>query len=69
MFNLCNSFTWEPQKVVIAERFHFYKRHQAVGESIVDYVAELRKLATHCDFKDNLDDALRDKFICRLQAQ
>ena len=51
---------YEPQKVVIAERFHFYKRHQAAGESIVDYVAELRKLATHCDFKDNLDDALRD---------
>ena len=46
---------YKPQKVVIAERFHFYKRHQAVGELIVDYVAELRKLATHCDFNSFTD--------------
>ena len=60
---------YEPQKVVIAERFHFYKWHQAAGESKVDYVAKLRKLATHCDFKDNLDDALRNKFICGLSKE
>ena len=26
-------------------------RAQAIGESITEYVAELRRLATHCDFK------------------
>lgn len=60
---------YEPQTVVVAERFHFYQRQQAAGESISDYVAELRKLAIHCDFKDNLDDALRDKFICGLSKE
>ena len=39
---------FEPQKVVIAEHFHFYQRNQLAGESISVYVAALRKLATHC---------------------
>ena len=37
---------YEPTRVQIAERFNFRKRNQAVGESIADYEAALRKLAT-----------------------
>ena len=33
------------QKVVMAERFHFHRRQQAVGENVADYVAALGKLA------------------------
>ena len=31
------------------------------------YVAELKKLATHCNFGVNLNEALRDKLVCGLQ--
>lgn len=32
---------FEPQPVVIAERFRFHRRDQAPGESVAQYVAEL----------------------------
>ena len=51
----------------IAERFRFYKRNQHEGESILSYVAELRKLATHCNFGGNLNEALRDRLVCGLR--
>ena len=33
---------FDPKPLVIAERFHFHRRDQAPGESISNYVAELR---------------------------
>ena len=55
---------------IIAERFHFYRRDQQTGESISEYLAELRKLATHCHFKaDLLEEALQDRFVCGLRRE
>ena len=51
----------------ILERFRFYKRNQHEGESILSYVAELRKLVTHCNFGGNLNEALRDRLVCGLR--
>ena len=49
---------------VTAERFRFYKRQQNEGENtLVSYVAELRKLIEHCNFGDYLNDALRDRLV------
>ena len=45
---------------MIAQRFHFHKCDQLEGGSIADYDARLRKLATHCNFADHLEEALRD---------
>ena len=56
-----------PKPLVIAERFRFHKRDQKNGESIPVYVAELRKLSEHCDFKVNLNDALRDRLVCGIK--
>ena len=56
-----------PKPLGIAERFRFYKRNQHEGESILSYVAELRKLATHYNFGGNLNEALRDRLVCGLQ--
>ena len=56
-----------PKPLEIAERFRFYKRNQHEGESILSYVAELRKLATHCNFGGNLNEALRDRLVCGLR--
>ena len=57
------------RKWIIAERFHFYQRNQLAGESIAGYVAALRKLATHCEFEEKLQEALRDKFMCGLRKE
>ena len=51
---------------MIAERFYFHRRNQSATESIAEYVAELRRLATHCEFGDYLNDALRDRLVCGL---
>ena len=60
---------YKPKRAVIAERFHFHKRDQVMGESIADYDAALRKLATHCKFKGYLHDALCDWFVCGLHNE
>ena len=63
---------FEPTPSVIAERYRFHRRDQASGESIADYVAELRKLTTHSKFeetKDFLQESLRDRFVCGLRSE
>ena len=60
---------YEPQPLVIAERFHFYKRAQSTGESLADYLAELRRLARMCDFGAFLNEALRDRFVVGMKSE
>ena len=60
---------FEPKPLVIAEHFHFHKRNQAAGESVAQFIAELRRLARHCEFKTFLEEALRDRFVCRLSSK
>ena len=48
---------FEPKPLKIAERFNFYRRNQLPNESIAAYMAELHKLATHCQFGESLDEA------------
>ena len=49
---------FELKQSVIAERFHFHKRDQVAGESITDFDAALRKLATYCNFAENLEKTI-----------
>ena len=51
-----------PKPLEIAERFRFYKGNQP-GETVLAYVADLKKLATHCNFGANLREALRDTLV------
>ena len=60
---------YNPKKLVIAERYHFYQRNQKTTESISEYIAELRQLAIHCEFQNFLDEALRDKLVCGLKSE
>ena len=55
-----------PKPLVITERYCFHKRDQLPGESIVIYVAELRRLARHCNFGSKRDDCFRDRLVCGL---
>ena len=58
---------YEPKPIVITERFHFHRRNQATDESVAEYVAELRRLATHCQFGEYLEEALRDRLVCGMR--
>ena len=60
---------FEPKPIIIAERFHFHKRNQAAGESVAQFIAELRRLARHCDLKTFLNEALRDRLVCGLSSK
>lgn len=64
---LTKHFSLKP--LVIAERFRFHKRNQEEGESVTMFVASLRKLAEHCEFKDVLNNTLRDRLVCGLRNE
>ena len=40
-----------------------------MGESIAEFYAALRKLAIHSKFGTQLDDTLRDRFVCGLRQE
>eukprot|EP00731_Ephydatia_muelleri_P019911 Em0012g736a len=44
-------------------------RNQGVGESIAEYVTELRRLSTRCKFDDCLEQVLRDRLVCWLRNE
>ncbi|KAL7834748.1 hypothetical protein SRHO_G00289950 [Serrasalmus rhombeus] len=58
-----------PKPLIIAKRFRFHKRNQGEGETVAQYVAVLKKLSEHCEFRAYLEDALRDRFVCRLKCE
>ena len=60
---------YDPQPLVIGERFKFYQRSQKPGETIADFIADLRRLSIRCDFDDFLDQALRDRFVCGVRNE
>ena len=61
---LKNHFKLKP--LVLAERYYFHTRCQKPTETITEYVAELCRLATHYEFGEYLNNALRDRFVCGL---
>ena len=60
---------YDPEPIVIAKHFHFYQRSQGASESISDYVANLRRLASCCKFGGFLIEALRDRLVCGMQSE
>ena len=60
---------FKPKHVKIAKRFRFYKRNQQPGETMSEYVAELRRLATTCEFRMFLNKALCDRLVCGLREE
>ncbi|XP_061878364.1 uncharacterized protein K02A2.6-like [Entelurus aequoreus] len=60
---------FSPKPIVIAERYRFHKRDQGEGETITQYVTDLKKLSEHCEFGAYLQDALRDRLVCGLNSE
>ncbi|KAF7643879.1 hypothetical protein LDENG_00231610 [Lucifuga dentata] len=48
---------------VVVEQHMFRKRVQGPNESILQYIAALRDLASTCDFGEMCKDMIRDKFV------
>ena len=61
---------FKPTRLTIAERYRFHSAVQQQGQSIADFIRELKKLAGTCEFtNEQLNDNLRDCFICGLRSQ
>ena len=45
---------------IIVQRYKFNSCVRAADESVAMYVAALRQIAEYCDYKDSLQDILRD---------
>ena len=60
---------FKPQHVEIAERYKFFKCLQQPGQTVPDYVAQLRSKAKDCNFGAYLETALRDQLVCGLNNE
>lgn len=59
----------EPQRSEIAERHVFRLRRQLPGESLSEYLQNLKHLASTCNFGLNLEENLRDQFVSGLGSE
>lgn len=59
----------EPQRSEIAERHVFRLRRQRAGEPLVEYLQDLKHLASTCNFASNLQENLRDQFVSGLASE
>ena len=50
-----------PRENPIVERYHFHKRTQRPGETVLQYVSALRTLAATCKFGPSQDEMIRDR--------
>lgn len=55
---------FSPAPSTLMERFRFNNRSRREGETLGQFVAALRGLASGCAFGDQLDSLLRDRFVC-----
>lgn len=52
----------------IVQRYKFNSRFRREGESVATFVSELRSLAEFCNFGATLDNMLRDRLVCGINA-
>ena len=57
-----------PKRNLIVERSQFNMRSRKRGESVSQYMAELRRLSQYCEYGDSLDSMLRDRLVCGIKA-
>ena len=60
---------FNPKPSSIVQRFRFNSRVRKEGESVADFVAQLRLLSEHCQFGDTLSDMLRYRIVCGINDQ
>ncbi len=60
---------FNPLPSVIVQRYKFNTRIQQPGETTAEFVAELRRLAQHCEYGATLEDMLRDRLVCGIKDE
>lgn len=55
---------FNPKPSEIVQRFKFNSRNRKNGETVMEYVAVLRKLAQDCNYGDKLSEMIRDRLVC-----
>ena len=53
-----------PRPLSVVYRCKFNSRFRQQGETIQQYVADLRNLSEHCEFGDQLEKMLRNPLVC-----
>ena len=56
-----------PKRLPIAERYRFHNCIQHKGERVSNYVANLKHLASTCNFGTHLNEAPSDRLVCGLR--
>ena len=58
---------FKPEVNEIPERYKFFLESQKSGQSIKEYVVDLRRIASNCNFGTFLESALRDRLVFGLR--
>lgn len=56
------------KKNVTVERHKFFSREQIEGETIDQYVFELRRLSQSCEFKNMNEELIKDRLVCGVNS-
>lgn len=59
---------FDPKKCVYAERYKFYSAKKESHESVLEYAARLRGLASECNFGSALEMCLSDRFVLGIDS-
>ena len=59
---------YNPRPSAITQQFKFNFHVRQPGETVAEYVVELRKLSEHYDFKDTQEDILQDRLVWGITA-
>ncbi len=59
---------YNPKPSETVQRAKFHSRVRKQGETIADFVAELRALAEFCNFDASLNEMLRDRIVCGINS-
>ena len=60
---------FEAEPVIITKHYRFHCRNETAGASVAEFLAELKCLATHCQFGTFLDEGLCDELVCGLHSK
>lgn len=58
-----------PKNIEFVERAKFYSRSQKAGENAVEFSLQLRTIAKTCNFGEQLETHLRDRFVMGLRDE
>ncbi len=58
---------YAPKKLVIAEQYCFHNCVEKEGESVSEFVANLKRVASTCNFRAYFNEALQHQLVCGLR--